>query len=262
MSLLVWAVIGNLLAVVAVVFERVGSEVIARRQEEHMSSVMRTANPGMSDADFEEKIAAERIKIRASKRKWDDRAKWLVAAVLLLSSSLLAGDAIMNEEKQKNVVTKEQLESRLSALVVNQGVMSTRVKKLEDTVFGPSDDRTGPLFSRSAKAQAKEIEQLKAAIGDFDRRIKTIQKELTELRAQLKQRTVPAQKGTGQKHSDLMEGIVAGMGGAVPADVVVDPYGRMVVSESVDLVTQLTTLEERVVRLEAPGDSKQEVARY
>ena len=89
MSLLVWAVIGNLLAVVAVVFERLGSEVIARRREEHMSSVMRTANPGMSDADFEEKFAAERIKIHASKRKWDDRAKWFVAAVLLLSTSLL-----------------------------------------------------------------------------------------------------------------------------------------------------------------------------
>ena len=160
------------------------------------------------------------------------------------------------------MVTKEQLESRLSALIVNQGVMSTRVKKLEDTVFGPPNDGTGPLFSRSAKAQAKEIEQLKAAIGDFDRRIKTIHKELTELRAQLKQRSVPGQKGMGQKHADLMEGIVAGMGGVVPAGVAVDPYGRMVVSESVDLVTRLRTLEERVVRLEAQGDSQQEVARY
>lgn len=178
MSFWAWGVLGNLIAFVAILFERVLSTELEKCVQARMKAATCRKNASLSIVELEEKTTNERIRIRGNFHKWNEGVKWIAAIFLLISSILLTGDAIMNEDKNKNLVTVEELTKELSSIINEQRTLNSKVTKLEDHVFHPP---SGP------GAIAVFTPEHLALLNTIDRRFMNIHTELATIKGLVEQ---------------------------------------------------------------------------
>lgn len=174
------AVVGNLLALLAILFERSIFAWATVRAETRMKATL-SSDASLSHEDRERKSGEQRTAIRESKKRWDERTKWAVAFILISSATMLALEAKMSEDEKKHFVTTESLEKELAEASKARSELMARVKKLEEHVFRPPND---PGLSPEVK---KEFDKIRAELASHDRRFQTIHKELSTITAKLKE---------------------------------------------------------------------------
>ena len=205
MSFLTLAVIGNFLALLAILFERL----VSPKLEKHAQDALALTGSKPDGETAEQKEAREReaskarVRIREKYQGLDERAKWIIAALIAASAAMLTGDAMTTDEKEGQFVTAQALNSRLSPILREQTDLGGKIKKLEDHVFQPPGG-PGIGAALSLAQVSKDIRDINRQLASLDRRIETIHEELPTIRSRLSSletKVNQLEKGTLQRPS-------------------------------------------------------------